>query len=145
MERTPRADLYRMNPDHVLAGQIEALFEREEVVLGELVSFLRDSLTRHAPFVTTAILFGSAVQGGMEPASDIDLAVVCAPERVPDVEEALEPVEEGLRRRFGNRLSVVVGKEPAADLAKPGRTGARLWGQVLQRGLVIVPDGGSRG
>lgn len=144
VERTPRADLYRLNRDHVLVEFLLELFEREEAARDELVSFLQNQIQRHAPFLTIALIFGSAAEGDMSPSSDIDLAVACPPERLDDVEAAMEPVERAVRRRFGNRLAVLVRPEPLGDLTKRGRAGARLWKQVLLQGIPVVGSLGDR-
>jgi len=111
-DRVPRADLFRLNRDHVLVDGIRSLFQREETLRAELVTFLRDQILERVGFVTTVLIFGSATRGDMSTTSDIDLAVACPPERVDDVEAAMEPVELAIRHRFGNRLAVVVAAEP---------------------------------
>ncbi len=139
VSRAPRADLYRLNPDHVVAEQLLPLFERETALRDELLAFLRDRIVRHAPFVSAAFLFGSVVEGGRTPHSDIDLAIVFPPGHVGDAEGAMEPIEDATRRRFGNRLSVLLGVGPVQGLTKRGRSGARLWRSILSSGIPVLP------
>ncbi len=140
VSRAPRADLYRLNPDHVVAEQVLPLFERETAMRDELLAFLRDRIERHAPFVSAAFLLGSVAEGGMTPHSDIDLAIVCPPKHVGDAEGAMEPIEDAVRRRFGNRLSVLPGVGPGQGLTERGRSGARLWRSILSSGIPVLPE-----
>jgi predicted nucleotidyltransferase len=144
LQRAPRANLFTLDRGHVLAEQVLPLFEREERSLDELVGLLREELGRHARFASAAWLFGSIVWGDMEPASDVDLAVVCPRRRIDELEEATLPVETSVRRRFGNRLSVLPGVEPMEGLVARGRPGSRLWRRILEEGLPVLGEVPSR-
>ena len=140
LSRAPRADLYRLNSDHVVTEQLVPLFEGETILRAELLALLRDRIEAKAPFVSAAFLFGSAAAESMRPDSDIDLAIVCPRDHAGDVDGAMEPVEDAIRRRFGNRLSVLVGVGSIQTLTKGGRSGARLWRSVVGSGTRVLPE-----
>jgi predicted nucleotidyltransferase len=122
----------------VATERLSALFEWERKLREELVSFLRDGIMRIPEPVSAAILFGSAVRGEMTRTSDIDIAMFCEPETVDPVTAAMQEVGEAVRRRFGNRLSVVVAPAPLDQLLRSGRKGFRLWRQIAREGVPVI-------
>lgn len=138
VRRAPRADAFELNRDHAAAKRLRALFEWERKVREELVSFLRDEMKRIPDSISAAILFGSAVGAEMTPASDIDIAVFCEPDTVESVTAAMQEVGEAVRRRFGNRLSVVVAPAPLDQLLRSGRKGFRLWRRIAREGVPVI-------
>jgi predicted nucleotidyltransferase len=122
-----------------VAQKLASLFDWEEGLLGELVALLRTELQRRARrTVTAAYLFGSVVEGGMTPESDIDVAVVHRAGGGASVTAAMEEVGERVQQRFGNRVSFLLGEEPLDALQSSRRQGARLWWQILQDGVPIL-------
>lgn len=144
VRRTPRADEYRVNPDHVLWEQLAALFRWEGGVQAELVRFVADEIGDGAPWVSAAYLFGSSVRGDMDPGSDIDIAVICASDRVADTEDALEAVADRAAARFGNRVNAIVGTRPIDELARGGRAGSGLWKAIARAGIPLITPSAAR-
>lgn len=134
VQRSARADLYRFAPKHVVTERIEALFEWEREVQRELAQLIVQGL--HSS-VREAYLFGSAVWGDMEPGSDIDLALVCAPHDVEEFEQSVAGLAEAIRERFGNRLNALVRTTPL-DRIRTTRRESRLWQRILAEGLPLV-------
>jgi predicted nucleotidyltransferase len=136
--RTPWADAYRVNANHVLWAPLRDLLGLERELLDTLVGFLSGALRERAPWVSEAYLFGSAVRGEMEPGSDLDVAVVCAKGREVATEVALEGVGEDVAARFGNRLHTLIGTRPVAELARSRRPASALWRRVADDGVALI-------
>lgn len=134
----PRAALYTVNVRHLAARPLKRLFEWEGQVPDELQALLRQELKRHLPFVSAAFLFGSAARGEMSAASDIDLALICPPNRVRLAEREAERVGDSVHERFGNRLNVVVTSSSPANLQKPGRVGSGLRRRIVSEGISLL-------
>jgi DNA-binding transcriptional ArsR family regulator len=139
VSRGPRADAFALNPDHVAIPQLKNLFAWEHGLRDELLSFLRREIVARAD-VVQAFLFGSVVREEMSASSDIDIAVLCPPDRVDEVSAAMEEVGEAVRARFGNRVSFVVGADSLEHLSQPRRPGHRLWRQIAREGIPIIPS-----
>jgi predicted nucleotidyltransferase len=124
----------------VATPQLKNLFGWERGLRDELLSFLRREILARADVVQAAFVFGSVVREEMSASSDIDIAVLCPPDRVDEVSAAMEEVGEAVRARFGNRLSFVVGADSLENLNQPRRTGHRLWRQIAREGIPIIPS-----
>lgn len=138
IQSVPRADLFTVNLDHILAPVLSQLFMRERQAPNDLVIFLRQYLRRRLPFVSAAYLFGSAVRGDTTSTSDIDLALLCPPSKVLLAEQATAALAELVQDRFGNRLSVVIGTSPPEKRRPPGPSGSRLWERIIREGVSIL-------
>lgn len=68
------------------------------------------------PRVHLAVLFGSAVANTLSATSDIDLFLLVP--GAPDLETRMTQLEDVIRARFGNRLSVVSSNLPRKSLLK---------------------------
>ncbi len=134
--RVPRADLYSINPNHLLTTRLKTLFTWESRVPDELVSFLRERIHRAIPYASAAFLFGSAAGGTMTPASDIDVAIVCPADKVHLAEEVLLRIADDVRDRFGNRLSSLV--RPAGAGRRRAPTSYRLWRRAASEGIPLL-------
>jgi predicted nucleotidyltransferase len=139
IRRSRRADYYEMNRDHVLAADMARLFDQEDRLRDALVAFIREQLMRHELPVSEAYLFGSAARGERQPTSDIDLALIAAPDVKSEVEEAaFGPIAEAIFRRFGGRLSPIVGSPTLAALGDPAADGHALWERIGREGIPIL-------
>lgn len=136
--RVPRADLFSLNPTHLLTVRLKDLFAWERRVPDALVSFLRQQIRRNVSYASAAFLFGSAARGTMTPTSDVDLAIICPAGKVDSAVDAMQRVADDVRDRFGNRLSVIVGTPSAAPGRKRERVGYRLWRQVAREGIPLL-------
>jgi DNA-binding transcriptional ArsR family regulator len=140
VRKARRGDYFELNRDHVLFQDLQRLFEREEGLLPLLAAFLGQRLGSSRLPIVDAFLFGSAVWGEVTPTSDLDLALVCAPEVVPQVEdEAFGPLADSVRRQFGGRLSPLVGSPSLEALRDLHRDGHQLWERIASEGLRVFP------
>jgi predicted nucleotidyltransferase len=141
VRRTLWADEFRLNPDHVLWEKIRPLLRWERRLRSEVTAFLADEIRQHAPSVSAVYLFGSAARDEMAPDSDIDIdiAVICPKNKVASTKRAIEPLAELTAERFGNRIEVVVGSRPIAELTKPGQPSSRLWRTIARDGIRLIP------
>jgi predicted nucleotidyltransferase len=140
VRRRPRLNLFELNREHVLASRIADLFSWERSAPDEMLAFLRDRILgqsrpdKGAP-VIAAVVFGSVAWGGMEPDSDIDVAVVRRRSHADRVDAMLSEVGEELSHRYGNRLApLAASPEELPDLI---RTSA-LWRRIADFGAPIV-------
>lgn len=138
-QRAGRADLYRLNEQHVLAGRMRDLFESEGTVRERLIDYLRSELPRRVGRAEGAYLFGSVQRGATRPTSDVDVGVVGAERSDAELEQPLSELADGVRERFGTELNVIVG--PTAR--KRGR--APLWRRIEREGLQLLPKKMPRG
>lgn len=136
--RAPRIDSFELRRTHAGGEKLISMFDWESQLRHELASFLRDEIRRHAPAVTGAFLFGSAARGDMDPASDIDLALLCPADATAHVMAAMDEIGEGVRERFGNRLSVILADAALDELQEPRRKGSQLWRQIIREGIPII-------
>jgi len=139
VRRAHRINSFEMNRDHVLADDLRRLFDREGGLRDDLVTFLRDRLERAGVPVLDAYLFGSAARGEMTVASDVDVALICRPADVSAVEEAVfGSIADAVMRRYGARLSPIIGTRPIAALRDPGNDGHPLWERIASEGLSLL-------
>lgn len=140
VQRVGRADLYQLNNQHVLAGQVRALFLTEASVRTRLIDYLRAEIPRRLGPAEGAFLFGSANRGTTRSSSDIDVAVV-APERSEEeLAPALTALSDRVRDRFGSELNVIVGPSGRNRRNRP-----KLWQQIEREGLSLLPQSSKRG
>jgi len=140
VRRTVWADEYRVNPEHVLWGQVRSLLRWERRVREDLLAFLTSEIVERAPWVTAAYVFGSVARGDMQPDSDIDVALICPRNRTATAKKAMESLGERTVERFGNPVSAVVGSRPIAELSERGRPGYRLWRMIAKEGIRLIPQ-----
>jgi predicted nucleotidyltransferase len=138
LERLPRADLYRVNYDHVLAGPLRELFAMEPGLRLELFSLVAKELRDRRLPVKQARIFGSAARGTMVATSDVDLALVTSRESVAAVEAAAQDIVETVRARFGTRLNVLVGAPSLESLSKGRRGRQNVWQAIAREGEDVL-------
>lgn len=131
-ERSLRSDEFRLNPEHLLAGAIRALFDHERRILDELLGTLGRELEGLG--VRRAFLFGSVARNAADARSDIDLALEAPAGASAEFAAGLERLKSAVRARFGNELSVMVKPAPAS------RRQEALW-RRLARDSAPVLDG----
>jgi predicted nucleotidyltransferase len=104
VRRVGRANLYELQPDHIIIREwLQPLFRREQ----ELEKRLAEIVVRHlSAKPESLILYGSVARGTEGPASDIDLLCVVLDRRsAGSGEKELMEAGEEVTRLFGNRLS----------------------------------------
>ena len=136
--RTPWADEIRVNARHVLWSHVLPVLRWERGLKDELVTFLADEISAHAPWASGAYLFGSSSRDDMEPGSDIDVAVTCQKERVAETKGVMDAIAERTAERFGNRLSAIVGSRPVETAKRSGQPGSGLWKQIANEGIPLL-------
>ena len=138
VQRLPRTDLYRINPQHALVEPLGKLFEFEPKLKFDLLSLVaRELRTRRLP-VKEARIFGSAARGEMATSSDVDLALVTSRESVAAVEAAAQAIAEVARERFGTRVNVLVGSPSLETLSKSRQAGHRVWQAIEREGIDVL-------
>lgn len=132
LQRAGRADLYTLNDEHVLVGQIRVLFAHEGGIRAELVKFLRRELPRRIGGAEGAFLFGSAARGETHQGSDIDVGLLSPERSATEIEPALAALADAVRDRFGSELNVLI--------APAGRGGRRpkLWDRITADGVPLL-------
>lgn len=142
VHRVPRADLFQLNRSHTLVEHVLPLLDWERSLDHELISFLRDHLSRARTGIRDALIFGSAAHGNMQPSSDIDLAVLVEKKRMGDVRTTLDHVSVLVRARFGNELNAIIAEGTLDSLRGHRRAGKAIWGRVATEGVSIFePEG----
>lgn len=143
VRRTPWADEFAVNPEHVLWKRIRPLLRWDRRARDEVVRALADGIGRHAPWVKAAWLFGSAAREEMQPDSDLDVALIVPKALIARTKEAMEALAEEASLAFGNRLNSLIGSRPIEQLIKSGSPGYRLWRDIAREGIpLIAPEGG---
>lgn len=92
---------FKLNTNSYAASIVEKVFSMEERTLSELRELIKRKL--EFPFVISAALFGSIVEGGETPRSDIDLLIVT--NQRGKVEEMIAKLQKDVSERFGNPIS----------------------------------------
>ena len=136
--RSARADAFEVNRQHVLVKKMRRLFEWERSARRQFLHFLQKQIESHGKAVGAAFVFEGATRSEMTATSDVDVAIVCPPGRVEETEAAMGKVAEAVRKRFGNRLSMIIGGSPLEQLGRPGHKGYRLWARILKEGVPLV-------
>jgi predicted nucleotidyltransferase len=138
VERLARADIYRLNPQHVLARPLGELFDLEPKLKVELVSLVARELKQKRLPVKQARIFGSAVRGTMTSDSDVDLALVTSPDKVDVVQTAAEEIAETARHRFGTRLNVLIGSPSLETLTRSRQAKRAVWRAIEREGIDVL-------
>jgi len=110
-----RSCAFRLNINSFAASIVEKTFELERGALSELRDVIRKRL--ESRFVTSAVLYGSVVEGREAPRSDIDLFIVTSQRE--KVEEIVAELQNDVSERFGNSISAYYVSEE--DLRKKRR------------------------
>ncbi|MGH2654813.1 MAG: hypothetical protein ACRDHV_10765 [Actinomycetota bacterium] len=128
--------LYELNDEHTAVRALRPLFEWEQEVADELVTYLRRAIAARAHHVRAALLVGEVAWGeGLEGSSVVELAVLTAPDREGDVWARLTGLNDRVRRRFGSRLHLLVeSRRRAVDQARRGR---QPWRRIADRGVPL--------
>jgi DNA-binding transcriptional ArsR family regulator len=127
--------LYEFNRRHVLAGPLRMLFEFEEAVGEDLFTFLARAVAERSRHVRAALLFGDVVWGPQDRSGELELAVLCAPDRELDVEAAMVDLGDEVRRRYGNPLRVLVDSRKRAIECVRQNEGP--WPRIARDGIPV--------
>ncbi len=127
--------LYDLNEEHVAVRALRPLFDWEQGASDELVTYLRRAIAARAHHVRAAVLFGDLAWGEPGGSGVVEVAVLTAPDREQDVWEALIGVEDRVRRRFGNRLDLLVDSRRRA--VGEARRGRQPWRRIAERGVPL--------
>lgn len=138
-QRAGRADLYRLNREHLLYPVLHRLFRDEEASEGELVQVLRAGLAPAARHIREAYLFGSVARAESDITSDIDLAVVAPEPEAPALTRSLDELASVVKLRFGNELSVYLSKQPVEKRRRARDASRQLWDRIAREGVRVLP------
>lgn len=139
VKRSPANDAYLLNANHDAVEVLTELFLWERSELSTVVALLTREIVTRAPWVSQAYLFGSAARGEMEVHSDLDVACVCPPGCVPEMEAIGAAIDDVIAERLGNHLGLLIGTRPVEEMTRVrGRTVA-LWRQVEAEGIQLIP------
>jgi DNA-binding transcriptional ArsR family regulator len=127
--------LHELNEEHTAVGALRGIFEWEQVVTDELVTYLRRAIAARGRHVRAALLFGELAWGDPGGSGVVQVAVLTAPDREPEVWEALTTLGDRVRRRFGNRLDLLVASRRRA--AEEARRGRQPWRRIAERGVPL--------
>ena len=129
-QQAGRANLYRLNREHVSAEAIELLAETRS----QLIVWLREEIASWQVVPSCAALFGSAARGQAGPDSDLDLLVVRSSGVSEDATawtEQLATLERSATAWTGNDARIVELAEGELGQAKP------LLDRVLEDGVEL--------
>lgn len=138
-QRAGRADLYRLNREHLLYPMLHRLFSDEAASEGELVDVLRRGLAPAARYIKEAYVFGSVARDESDVTSDIDLAIVAPQPDALVVTKTLDALSAVVKQRFGNDLSIQVSKEPVEKRRRARDPSRNLWERVAREGVPVLP------
>jgi len=96
-----RSYAFRLNVNSYAARIVERTFELEREALSELRNMIKRKL--ESSLVTSVALYGSIVDGGETPRSDIDLLIVTNYRE--KVEEVVVELQKDVSEKFGNSIS----------------------------------------
>jgi DNA-binding transcriptional ArsR family regulator len=133
VRRTPAANYYELNRDHVLADGLARLFEAERRLEDELRRELARAFEEGGLAVHAVYVYGSVARGEGRP-RDIDVALVTDEAAEPALRGALEGIHAALAHRFGLGFHFVIATKPLVEMvcAEPDQTG--LWHSVAAEG-----------
>lgn len=100
------ARLWSWRSDHILSPVIESLFQKEGVVLDELVALIRTRLV--GTKVRRARIYGSVASGAETPTSDVDLLIEAKLSDLPELSGPISSLVQEVSRVFGNTLSPIL-------------------------------------
>lgn len=127
--------LHELNEEHTAVRALRRIFEWEQDVSDELVTYLRRAIAARAQHVRAALLFGELAWGDPGSSDTIRVAVLTAPDREAEVWEAMTTLDDRVRRRFGNRLDLlVVSRRRATEDARKGR---QPWRRIADAGVPL--------
>lgn len=129
-----RQRLYRFAEDGVAGPALTALFEAERQNYRDIVETVRAAA--ESAGAESAWLYGSAARGEDRPSSDIDVAVVCAPDRAFNVAAMVREKLSRAWRRLDLNASVV-GID-VDDIARLEREEDPWWLAVKRDAVVVM-------
>jgi DNA-binding transcriptional regulator YhcF (GntR family) len=127
--------IHELNEEHTAVRALRRIFEWEQGVSDDLVTYLRRAIAARAQHVRAALLFGELAWGDPGSSGTVQVAVLTAPDKEAEVWEALTALEERVRRRFGNRLDLLVASRRRA--AEEARKGRRPWRRIAEGGVPL--------
>lgn len=119
-----RAGVHTINDDHVATAALRALVGP----IAALTTVVKRTATDD---VQTVLLFGSIARGEAAPDSDVDLAVIAAPEWQGQIQ-----LEDAIRRQLGNTCDVLAFT--AAEFTRLARDGEPVVRDILRYGVPLV-------
>jgi len=129
--------LFRARHEHPLAAVLDAVFRAEDERFEAVLQAVREAVDACGTDVLAAWLYGSVARGDDSVSSDVDIALVAAPEALASaadaVRERLRPAEDALAF-----TASVVGLD-TEDVPRLGE-GDPWWAEVVRDAIVLVGD-----
>ena len=136
VRRTPAANYYQLNRDHILAEALASLFEAERGLREALRQELATAFNGRRLQVRAAYLFGSAARDEAKP-HDIDIAVVFDQGKRSAVQAAIDEVQAELSAHFGLSIHVVAAFRPLDQMVRTEGDQGGLWHSVAAEGRAL--------
>ena len=127
--------LHELNGEHTGVRALRRIFEWEQGVSDELVTYLRRAIAARSQYVRAALLSGELAWGDPGSSGTVQVAVLTAPDREAEVWEALTALDDRVRRRFGNRLDLLVTSRRRA--VEDARKGRQPWRRIAEGGVPL--------
>ena len=119
-----RAGVHAINDEHAAIAPLRALVDP----IAALTAVVERAINQD---VQSVLLFGSIARGESTPDSDVDLAVIAAPEW-----EGKVALEDAVRRQLGNTCDVLAFT--GAEFTKLARDGEPVVNDILRHGVALV-------
>lgn len=119
-----RAQVHTVNDDHVAIAALRAVVDP----IAALTNVVEGAVNHD---VQAVLLFGSIARGEATPDSDIDLAVIAAPEWDGQI-----PLEDAVRRQLGSTCDVLTFTP--AEFTELARDGEPVVTDILRHGVALV-------
>ncbi|HET6232447.1 MAG TPA: nucleotidyltransferase domain-containing protein [Longimicrobiaceae bacterium] len=123
-----RSGLFHVVTDHPLAVPLAALFDAEHGRVQQAYDAIRGAASGTSPRPDAVWLFGSVARGDDHAASDLDIAVVAANDRVEETVDAVREAVQAVGERLFLRISVI-GVSPD-DLDRMASAAEPFWTAV---------------
>ena len=133
-----RTRLYRRRRSHPLSQIFVELFRHEESRFEAIVGKVREAVETCLPSITAAWIFGSVARSEDRPGSDLDIALVTAPEKASAVEYLVRETLLAAEKELLFHASIVA--LDTNDLAQLAAQDDPLWTSLRKDTMPILGD-----
>lgn len=134
---TGRSRLFRVRHGYPLASSLDLLFQAEERRFEAVLDAVR-AATNQCDGLVAAWLYGSVARSHDRPTSDVDVALVSAPEAAPQIERTVREALLENEERLAFKASVVA--VDTRDVLRLAAENDRWWTGLVQGGLTIAGE-----
>src|SRR5258708_26310904 len=133
-----RSRLYRRRRSHPLSKVLSELFRDEENRFDAIVGKVREAAEACRPRLVAAWIYGSAARGEDRPNSDLDVAVVAAPDHGPTAEHQVREALLTGEEEFA--LRPAVGALGTNDIFELADQNDPLWADLCNDAMTVLGD-----